>query len=246
MTIQARAWSIARRNRSVREIVRRLALIGPTRKFGTIWTAKPHSLMNSRRLSILYDLAAGFEREARSGSFVECGVWNGGSSAVVASAARNNRTRQIWLFDSWEGLPEPSELDTHLVSGRRGEKGMLPSSMETVRELLFDELSLDPNRIHLVKGWFEETIPNVKKDIGTIALLVLDCCWYESYKLCLHELYDSVVEGGIVWLDGYVGSRQGCKQAMDEFIAERRLDVTLHPDPAGEGPPYWPAYLRKP
>lgn len=246
MTIQAHAWRLADRNRVVREIVRRLALVGPTRKFGTIGTARPFSLMSSRRLSVLYDLASGLERDARFGSFVECGVWNGGSSAVVASAARKNGMREIWLFDSWEGMPEPSDLDVHRVPGRHAEKGMLQSSMETVQELLFHKLSFDPNRIHLVKGWFEETIPKVKQDIGPIALLVLDCCWYESYKLCLHELYDSVVEGGIVWLDGYVGSWEGCKQATDEFIAERHLRVTLHPVQRREGGSHWPVYLRKP
>lgn len=245
MTLRGRAARIARHSPVVREIVLKLATAGPTRKFGTIRTARSFSLMDSRRLSTLYDLALGLEREARSGSFVECGVGNGGSSAVVASAARNNGMRESWLFDSWEGMPEPSYLDISLLSGRRGKKGMLQSSMETVRELLFHKLNLDPNRIHLVKGWFAETIPAAKKDIGAIALLVLDCCWYESYKLCLRELYDSVVEGGIVWLDGYVGAWQGCKQATDEFIAERHLDVTMHLVRGRKGNSYWPVYLRR-
>ncbi len=145
-------------------------------------------MMGYERLYRLYDLAVALERDALPGSFVECGVRNGGSSAVIAAAARSNLGRDVWLFDSWEGLPEPSEFDVSFLTGKRGEKGSLQSSMELVRELLFSKLRLDPDRIHLVKGWFAETILACKTEIGSISLLILDCLWYESYKLCLNEL----------------------------------------------------------
>jgi hypothetical protein len=252
MTLRAQVSRIARRSPLVREVARklvfgtarRLAFARATRKVGTVWTALPYSMMGFKRLSRLYDLAAGLEREGLAGSIVECGVRSGGSSAVFASAARSNREREIWLFDSWEGLPEPSEVDVSFWTGRRGERGSLPSSIETVRELLFEKLHLDPDKIHFAQGWFEKTVPALKTNVGPIALLVLDCSWYESYKLCLNELYDSVVRGGIVWLDDY-GIWQGCKQATDEFIAERRLDVTLHPVWEAQGGTYWAVYLRK-
>src|SRR5262249_38571123 len=41
------------------------------------------------------------------GAFVECGVWRGGSSFLMAETLRRAgaRDRKVWLFDSYEGLP---------------------------------------------------------------------------------------------------------------------------------------------
>jgi O-methyltransferase len=245
MGFRGRVFRAIQRSPAVAEAARRLARVRPARKAGTIWTAKPFSMMGYRRLSRLYDLAYGLERNGVVGSFVECGVRNGGSSAVIASAVRENRDRRVWLFDSWDGLPEPSTADFSLRSGRQGEKGMLPSSIDTVRHLMFATLNLDQSRIHLVQGWFEETIPPIATDLAPIAFLVLDCSWYESYRFCLNELYDRVAKGGIVWLDGY-GSWHGCRQAVDEFIAQRQLNATLHPVLEDDAGVYMAVYLHKP
>lgn len=69
---------------------------------------------------------------------------------------------------------------------------------EKVREILFEKLKLNDKSIRLVKGWFNDTIPVHKKDVGKIALLQLDCDWYESVRLCLDELYDNVIEEGFI------------------------------------------------
>src|SRR5687768_14741249 len=41
------------------------------------------------------------------GEFVECGVWRGGASFLIADLLRrlDVRNRRAWLFDSFEGLP---------------------------------------------------------------------------------------------------------------------------------------------
>jgi hypothetical protein len=128
MTLRARVSRLVRRNPVVREAARkvvfdsarRLAFVKATRRVGTVWTALPYSMMGFKKLSRLYDLAAEVEREGLTGSFVECGVRSGGSSAVFASAARESRHRNMWLFDSWEGLQEPFELDVFFSSGKHG------------------------------------------------------------------------------------------------------------------------------
>ena len=144
---------------------------------------------------------------------------------MIASAAKHNRNRHIWLFDSWEGLPAPSEYDiTH--NEERGVKGSLKASEEVVRELIFEKLKLDNSKVHLVKGWFDYTIPLHKKDIGKIVLLHLDCDWYESVRFCLEELYDNVIRDGFIVIDDY-GYWRGCKRAVDEFIERRNLGIEL-------------------
>src|ERR1041385_3004517 len=43
------------------------------------------------------------------GAIVECGTWKGGMIAAIASLL--GPSRQYFLFDSYEGLPPPSEAD---------------------------------------------------------------------------------------------------------------------------------------
>jgi O-methyltransferase len=174
-------------------------------------------------LSALFDLATDVERRRIPGCLVECGVWNGGSAGITAVALRDSR--EVWLFDSWDGLPEPGDIDTS-VTGIRREKGWDLGSIEEVERLFFHKLSIDQSRVHIVKGWFEETLPIHRRKIGTIALLHLDGDWYESTKRCLEELYDQVSPGGYIVIDDY-GYWMGCRKAVDEFVERRQLDVKL-------------------
>ncbi len=195
------------------------------RKVSLIRAVRPYTLLSYQRLSKLYELASDLERERIDGSFVECGVWNGGSAGVISRAAQPNNERHIWLFDSWEGLPEPTEMDVSFA-GEQGKVGMDLGYEEKVKQILFERLSLDEERISIVKGWFENTIPAFKDKIGPIALLHLDCDWYESVRFCLRLLYDNLVRGGVVVIDDY-GHWKGCKRAVDEFIESRNLRLPL-------------------
>jgi O-methyltransferase len=189
------------------------------------FAVKPYTMLSYPRLSKLYEVARRLHEEGINGSFVECGVWNGGSAGMVTAVAKNDKARHCWLFDSWEGLPEPSEYDISR-SGEKGKRGMALGSEEKVREVLFQKLKLSQERSHLIKGWFRDTLPVYKKHIGSIALLHLDCDWYESVKFCLDELYDSVIQGGFIFIDDY-GYWSGCKKATDQFITERNQKIDL-------------------
>lgn len=159
------------------------------------------------------------------GAIVECGVWRGGSSALMALAARRaGVARMFHLFDSFEGLPEPSENDDAASIDYSGGKssGRLVSIGECVAELpwvkrfLFEELQLDPAQFQFHVGWFQDTVPVSAPAIGPIALLRLDGDWYESTKVCLEHLYPLLSPGGIVILDDYF-AWQGCRKATDEY-----------------------------
>jgi O-methyltransferase len=205
---------------SVKDIIHLVKNIG---RLKLIFKVRYYSQVSYRRLFKLHELASNFERRKTGGSFVECGVRNGGSAAVIAAAARKNKKRHVWLFDSWEGLPEPEERD---IAGNPEEakKGLGLGYEEKVKEIIFIRLELDNTRIHLVKGWFIDTLQ--RSAIGKIALLHLDCDLYQSVKYCLETLYDDVIEGGCIVIDDY-GFWVGCKKAVDEFIENRNLKVKL-------------------
>jgi len=73
---------------------------------------RPYTMVSYKRLKNTYELATLIEKNKINGSFVECGVWKGGSSAMLAYVSQKFKSnREIHLFDSYEGLPEPTVID---------------------------------------------------------------------------------------------------------------------------------------
>lgn len=182
----------------------------------------PHTLVSPERIHSLYVLAQRIEEEEVPGDVIECGVYKGGTAALLARVAtRSKMDRTIWLFDSFQGMPPTTDVDGNAANEWIGK---LASSPDTVRHVL-KRGGADLKRVRIVPGLFQETFKKVQ--IPRIALLNLDCDWYESVKLCVHKFYDSVVPGGFVSFDDY-GYWPGCKLAVDEFFNERGLTYKLH------------------
>ena len=201
----------------------------------------PYTAVSYARLNNVYTLAEKVSKDSIEGAFVECGVWRGGCSAVMATVAERERThRYTYLFDSFRGMPEPGPNDDPSVidapEGKFGGKaipmGADAVSMGEVADLLFRKLKLAPTVVKLVEGWFQDTVPRAGRWIGPIAILRLDGDNYESTKVCFEHLYGNVVVGGYVIIDDF-GSKPGCRLAVDEFrtangISDelRRIDST--------------------
>ena len=182
-------------------------------------------MCSGQRLRGLYDAVRYVEENQIPGDIVECGVALGGSAAMMGLALRG-ANRQIWLFDTFEGLPAPNNNDpdyniaNHYVGSCKGELQEVMAS--------FDGLGLKATP---VKGLFQDTLP--RAEVKQIAVLHLDGDWYDSTKICLKTLYDRVSIGGVVQLDDY-GFWKGCSTAVREFFKERRITPNLtHLDYAG-------------
>ncbi len=203
----------------------------------------PYTMCSKVGMEATYDICESVVKQMLKGAFVECGVARGGSSALMALVARDEKkNRGTWLFDSFEGLPKQSELDGEQKPVRHKDKtandlaeGYCLGSYRDVSDLLFKRLGLDYYRVFMVKGWFQDTLPQSREIIGDIAVLRLDGDWYESTKCCLENLYDKVVFGGYVIIDDY--TLKGCRLAVDEFRAKKGLESGLFLDANGRG--YW-------
>lgn len=181
---------------------------------------KPHyTMVRNFNLINLYRMVRYINRNNIPGAIVECGVWNGGSAAMMAAASRDSGVqREMWLFDSFEGLPRPSERDSAIERAFYFEdwnKG----SIEKVKHV-FNTLNLSLDQVNFVKGWFDQTIPGAP--VREIALLHIDADWYDSVRMVLQSLYDRVAPGGYIVLDDY-GYWQGCNQAVHDFFTERGI-----------------------
>jgi O-methyltransferase len=180
------------------------------------------------------------------GAFVECGTWRGGSLGFWARRFVRNggdpARCPIFGFDSFQGMPqmtkEDGESTAHWLHGK-SMSNLSPAQLSGALEPAGINLATEQDvwsmvegsgfpreRVTITKGWFQDTLPLKKEAIGNIAVLRLDGDFYDSTKICLETLYDQVVWGGIVIIDDY-GVFPGCRRAVDEFIAARRLPVRL-------------------
>ncbi len=172
------------------------------------------------------------------GDIVECGVWRGGCSVLMAEtfAAMNSADRDFFLFDTFSGMPEPTSEDKQATSG-------IPAAIKFKR--LFDagkkwdaaslaqvestvsNANYPRSRFHLVEGLVEETIPAEAPE--NIALLRLDTDWYESTRHEMEHLFPRLSPGGVLIIDDY-GVWAGARQAVDEYIESNRIQILLTQD----------------
>ncbi len=187
-------------------------------------TVEPYTMVGYGRLRGLYKAVNQVITNGVPGDIVECGTARGGSAALMGLLLKKLDTtgRRLWVFDTFEGLPAPTnddpdyEVARHLTGGCRG-------SIEEVTDL-FKRLGFYDLTVP-IKGLFEDTLR--KSGVGPIAVLHLDGDWYRSVKVCLDEFWDQVSPGGVVQIDDY-GHWAGARKAVNEFIAERSLNLKLH------------------
>jgi O-methyltransferase len=183
--------------------------------------------------------------EAVPGAFVECGVWHGGASFLMAKVlqAAGIDDRKVWLLDSFQGLSPPSPLDGSRVADRWADPD--PDINFKWIEASDDDVRASARRLgveamcEIRAGWFDDLLARVAPEIGPIALLRIDCDFYDPVLKCLEILYDQVVDGGMVIFDDYF-TYPGCSIAVHEFLGSRRV-----PWPLVARPENWIAWLRK-
>jgi len=190
-----------------------------------ILQVKPwYTMVSVPRLVNLYQRVEDANRLQLPGDIVECGTWNGGSAAMMGKASLDmNNLRITWVFDSFEGLPRPGERDTQDLHDFYFD-GWCKGDTEKVQQI-FNTLNLPPASLKIGKGWFDKTLPTAP--VKEIAVLHIDSDWYDSVKVVLDCLYDKVVAHGYIVIDDY-WVWEGCRKAVEDFLATRQLKVSLH------------------
>lgn len=215
----------------------------------TILQVKPYTMTSVERVYTIVKAVEYVVLNDIPGAFVECGVWRGGSMMAIAlTLLRLGATdRELYLFDTFEGLPEPGQKD--LTTFGQSAQGLWEqvrlewqithkpapgiedtdirnwcyATVEDVQEAM-DLTGYPSNRIHYVKGMVEDTIPEQSPD--AIALLRLDTDWYNSSYHELVYLYPQLSPSGVLVVDDY-GWWQGQRDAVDQYIMENRIPILL-------------------
>ncbi len=204
--------------------------------------ASGHSMTGSARLLAVIDAVRYCVARGIPGAFAECGVWRGGSVlAMILTLQELSATdRDIWLYDTFEGMTAPSEFDVSKIdppalgTWQEAERDSQRAWPELFGPERFDEDSVRSlllgtayprERLHFVRGPVEETLPELVPQ--ELALLRLDTDWYESTRHELVHLFPRLAGGGVLIVDDY-GHWDGARRAVDEYFGTQHPPLLLH------------------
>lgn len=197
---------------------------------------RPLTMVSDARLWALISAVDYVVRAGVPGAFVEAGVWRGGCALAMAMALRDRGCldREIWLYDTFDGMTAPTAQDVERHSRRTAADllGARDASNHywaiAPRESVTTALASSgwpAESTHIVEGDVLQTLPGRAPE--RIALLRLDTDWYESTRWELECLYDRIEPGGVLIIDDY-GHFEGARRAVDEFFAQRGQVVLMH------------------
>jgi hypothetical protein len=190
---------------------------------------KRHTMTSPERIVALAEAVRHISRNRVPGAIVECGVWRGGSMMAVALTLQRlqDTTRDLLLFDTFQGMSAPTVQDVDLRGSHADVAAPLGSFSISVEHVAANVASTGypQERVRLVKGKVEETIPNSAPP--EIALLRLDTDWYASTRHELEHLYPRLARGGVLIIDDY-GHWKGAKDAVDAYFDEHPPRPLLH------------------
>jgi O-methyltransferase len=163
------------------------------------------------------------------GDICEFGIAQGATSALMCNEILTSE-KSIWLFDSFEGLPAPTEKDILLddISNFGSMEKYAGSMAVPVTSVLnkLKNINFPKNRLNIVAGFIEKTILQnylPKK----VSFAYVDFDLYEPIKIALNFLDKVLVENGVIIIDDYGFFSSGSQYAVDEFYEEKKSKYIL-------------------
>lgn len=171
-------------------------------------------MMNAERL-YARNLLQELDEKNVDGSIVEFGVFNGDWLETLIDAREAIKSpRDVWGFDSFEGLPNTTEHD--LDCWKQGDYAY-------DYELVAKRLRANERPwLNLKKGWFADTLPQ-SVSLSNIAYARIDCDLYGPTVECLDFLTDRLSDGAILVFDDWTyDASKGETKAFIEWLAKNR------------------------
>lgn len=169
------------------------------------------------------------------GNIVECGVGAGdGLCTFLSLHSLENKSREIWGFDTFEGFPEFSEADNKEIETSNRLNHYVEYTEDFIKNKMIEfglsERDVKEN-IVLAKGLIPESLE--KYNSKPISFLHLDLDLYDPYKHSLKFFYPLVETGGVIAFDEYDKPNDlikwpGAKKGIDEAIEELGINPTLN------------------
>lgn len=163
------------------------------------------------------------ERRGDVGDYYEFGLFRGRTflHAYETCESLGLRDTHLYGFDSFQGLPEVSDVDAR---GGHFFAGQFAASRAEVEKHLTDH-GMDWSRATLVEGFFDETLNAARKAAlarRCAGIVLLDCDLYSSTVTALEWLEDMLRDRAIVLFDDWSSygdtGELGQQRALAEFL----------------------------
>jgi len=154
------------------------------------------------------------------GDIAEVGVWRGSVGIIFGEIFKN---KDVYLFDTFEGIPYSNEFDNIHRVGDFGKGDRDPAYYSSFEEVQ-NTLSIY-DKIKIYKGIFPIETSQIISD-KKFALVHLDVDVYQSYKESLEFFYPRMNKDGLILLDDYnIPSCEGATKAVNEFCKKHNIQI---------------------
>jgi len=160
---------------------------------------------------LIYSIAK--TQEKLDGDMAEVGVYQGGSAKLICEAKGK---RNLYLFDTFEGLPDVSDVDTHF-----GKKFWNKNQFNNTTENSVKKFLSDYKNIKILKGIFPDSANPIQEK--KFSFVHLDADLYRSTIDCLRYFYPRLINGGIILIHDF--HTDGIKKAITEFSSENNMHI---------------------
>lgn len=191
------------------------------REGGEYWPLFAQTMIGRKRLDNVQECIEEILRDGVPGDLIETGVWRGGSVIFMRGMlqARGVTDRNVWVADSFQGLPPPSAEYPQDSESAFHTMTELQISQDEVKEN-FRRYGLLDDQVKFLPGWFKDTLPTLGDE--RFALIRLDGDMYESTMDALTNLYPRLSPGGFTIIDDY--GMIPCRQAVADYRGEHGID----------------------
>jgi O-methyltransferase len=190
------------------------------RRDGECWPAQALTMIGEKRAENILDMVEMALQTSVPGCFVDCGVWRGGSTILMASATMHAPfpLRRVFCCDTFDGFP-PEDAAADGV--------MCPTALKVSQHEVednFRKCDVPMGCVTFLRGKVQDTLKAINEPV---AMLRVDVDNYEATLACLETLYTRIPVDGVVIIDDYGDKSYKCRSAVDFFRTKNNIREPL-------------------